>query len=429
MNFSDQIKNTEYRNELFIKLILLFLFLMINPKALTLLPEPLQTVYPKIFKNSTISLMVILLIGNWAFDKNILQKLKNGIQNPFFIIAFSYWFLHVVGILYSHNTREANFVVEKKLSLIIFPLIFTSINLSETSKLNIMQWFVVLVFISSILSICFGLYNYSLTHDIQSIMLENSLIIDIHRVVMSMYLTLGAYFVFELHKQKRISLYHLITYMALATIHIFLLASRLYLVTFVVWVYYLFYTYIIHKKIFWAVSVSGVFVVLVSGFALFKCSKSFKSQVETVFMPRQNNASNTNGVSERKYQWDAATTLIKKHPFTGVGQGDVEDSLINQYKKMNWQIGVIHKYHAHNQYLQSFIALGLGGVITLLALIFYPFLPIRKTSTESKMCAVLFAIAMLTDNHTEIQQSVVFMFLWLSLFLNLKKTDNYEHST
>ncbi len=415
----ERLKSRDYRYEVIIKLILTFLFLMFSQKFLQTLPANLGTVLPKIFKNSTISLMVILLIINWLVDPSILEKLKKGLTNKFFIVCFIYWLLHVVGLLYSSNTKEASFIIEKKLSLLFLPFIFASIQIEEESKLRIYKWFVCLLIFFSVTCLIYGFNNYLNTGDIKMFSLEFSLYIDIHRVVMSMYLTLGTYFVFELFSKKKISFYFLLVYLLISGVHVLLMASRLYMVVYVGFVYFLFYKYIPSKKIFYIASVCMIFLVISSIVVMFTTNKLFKSQIETIFTGKKTDAAYTNGVSERQYQWDAATALIKRHPFIGVGQGDVVDSLVKEYENMKWDIGYTHRYHAHNQYLQSFIGLGILGLLSLIAMIFYPFIFYKETPIEAKICSVLFGISMLTDNHTELQQSIIFMFLWLGMFINL----------
>lgn len=419
---SEKLKSRDFRYELIIKLILLFLFLMFSASFLNMLPESLGKTLPKIFKNSTISLMVILLIVNWAIDKAILQKLKIGLRHKFFVISFIYWILHVIGWYFSSNRGEAGYIIEKKLSLIVFPLIFATIHISEHSKFNIYKWFVLLLMFFSSTCLLYGFYNYRLTGDIKMMSLEYSIYIDLHRVVLSMYLTLGAYFAFELHHQGRIKLGMLLAYLAIASIHLLLMASRLYMVVYMGFMYFLFYRYIPSKKLFYGISVGAITLAVLAGVFMFKTNKLFKSQIETLFMERQNSIATTNGVSERGYQWDASRALIKRNPIFGIGPGDVVDSLQQEYKNMNWDIGYSHRYHAHNQYLQTFIALGIVGFVSLLLLVFYPWIFYKETGIEAKICSVLFGISMLTDNHTELQQSIIFMFLWLGMFINLKAT-------
>lgn len=415
-------KSRDFRYEAIIKLILLFLFLMFSGNFLNMLPEGMSKTLPKIFKNSTISLTVILLLANWAIDKAIIQKIKIGLCHKFFIISFIYWLLHIAGWYFSSNRSEAGYIIEKKLSLILFPLIFATIHISEHSKLNIYKWFVFLLIFFSTTCLFYGYYNYLRTGDIKMMSLEYSLYIDIHRVVMSMYLTLGAYFAFELHHKGRLHLGWLLTYMAIASIHLLLMASRLYMVVYMVFIYFLFYRYIPSKRLFYGISAGAITVAILAGIFMFKTNKLFRSQIETLFMERQNSVATTNGVSERGYQWDASTTLIKRNPIFGIGTGDVVDALQQEYKAMNWDIGYSHRYHAHNQYLQTFIALGIVGFISLLLMVFYPWIFYKETGIEAKICSILFGISMLTDNHTELQQSIIFMFLWLGMFINLKPT-------
>ena len=56
----------------------------------------------------------------------------------------------------------------------------------------------------------------------------------------------------------------------------------------------------------------------------------------------------------------------------GVGTGDVKEELLKEYKKENIPYAIEKSLNAHNQYLQSSVAIGSFGLLVLLLTIFIP---------------------------------------------------------
>ena len=57
---------------------------------------------------------------------------------------------------------------------------------------------------------------------------------------------------------------------------------------------------------------------------------------------------------------------MKNLPF-GVGTGDTNDELVKRYREDNMTYVLKKELNAHNQYLQTFLALGILGILLLLA--------------------------------------------------------------
>lgn len=119
--------------------------------------------------------------------------------------------------------------------------------------------------------------------------------------------------------------------------------------------------------------------------------------------------------------WKASIGIIKQHPLTGVGTGDVADAFSMQYNTMNSKLGDKWRMRAHNQFLAIGVALGLFGIIVLLFSILYPY--ITGNGYKSVMFTTFFITAllsMLTEDTLETQAGVTFYIFFYSLFLFLK---------
>jgi O-antigen ligase len=90
-----------------------------------------------------------------------------------------------------------------------------------------------------------------------------------------------------------------------------------------------------------------------------------------------NNIGQTNNIepemssmSQRNFIYSNSLNLISENIVFGVGTGDVKSTFENLYERENIHF---HSYlNAHNQYLQTTIALGLVGLLILLSLFFFP---------------------------------------------------------
>lgn len=73
-------------------------------------------------------------------------------------------------------------------------------------------------------------------------------------------------------------------------------------------------------------------------------------------------------VNDRIIIWQNAFQVIKEHPILGVGIGDTDTELENQYKKN----GVDFTFGTHNQYIYAQLSMGIVGLLLLLAILLTP---------------------------------------------------------
>lgn len=71
-------------------------------------------------------------------------------------------------------------------------------------------------------------------------------------------------------------------------------------------------------------------------------------------------------VSPRMASWVASVRIIKEHWALGVGLHNVERALINQYLAMRSYENAQKEYNSHQQFLETFVGLGIAGFVILL---------------------------------------------------------------
>jgi len=126
-------------------------------------------------------------------------------------------------------------------------------------------------------------------------------------------------------------------------------------------------------------------------------------------------------VMQRLEYLKASIRLIKKYFWTGVGTGDIEDVLYDQYEEMNSELKAEFMFHAHNQFLTFFITFGVFGFIWFIVALVYP--PILQGRFSDYFFATFFIImvwSMLSDDTLDTQAGVT-LFAFFTTFLMFGK--------
>ena len=122
--------------------------------------------------------------------------------------------------------------------------------------------------------------------------------------------------------------------------------------------------------------------------------------------------------STRIQVWSTTWNLIQKQPLLGTGTGDVKDELIKSYRASGFNFAADHQFNAHNQFLQSWLALGIFGLFLLASLFIIPIVSFwRKKELLMIIFLVVSYFNLLVESMLEKQDGVVFFALFYSLFL------------
>lgn len=123
----------------------------------------------------------------------------------------------------------------------------------------------------------------------------------------------------------------------------------------------------------------------------------------------------------------ASFNIISDNILIGVGTGDLEVAFNNQFNDMNSALEYRYRYHAHNQFLGIFVALGIIGFIVFLIGLFYP--PIILKGFNDYYFGTFFLImfiSMFSDDTLETQAGVtLFAFFYTLLLFGRKEGDNF----
>ncbi len=391
---------------------------------------------------------IIALIGlNWLLEANFIKKAKEVLHNRkrSFLFLFSLlYFFYLFGLLYSQNLDYALFDIQMKLSLLIFPLIFSTLdfNFFNKEKINKILWAFVFgsltISVSCLISSFFEYQKTSLLQDFYYIRLSDIRLFGFKLIskhpsyfAMSLNFSSGIILIKLIENLKKHSL--LINFLLIITIlfffiFIFLLSSKAGISSFVLVSCSIIVYLIIYKKQYFISLIMVVVIPIIFFFSIELFPHSFDRIVEATEIVNKSEEINKNtidGTAERILIWHSALEIIKKNFLFGVGTGDVKDILMKEYKKEHITEAYKQKLNAHNQYLQTSLSIGFFGLIVLLISLLLPFVDSFKNGNFLFIIFLLIiSFNFLFESMLERQSGVVF-YAFFNSFLFFSKKD-YE---
>lgn len=144
---------------------------------------------------------------------------------------------------------------------------------------------------------------------------------------------------------------------------------------------------------------------------------------------REANNPNASSLMQRAEYWKAAIGIIKKHPLTGVGTGDVNNAFSSYYNRNNSNLEKQYQRRSHNQYLSVMVAFGIPGLIWFLFALLYPAWPfLKKFDYHAIIILAIIMLSMLNEDTMETQAGITFITMFYSLII-LSRTIPHTKST
>ena len=367
-----------------------------------------------------------LLLFNWLVEGDLQEKFKQAFKNKFAVLFGSFFFIHIVGLLYTSNLDSGLFDIEVKLSLIIFPLVLSSKPLSNKQVKYVFKAFIIGLIYASFYMLSRALSFYYVYGE--NTFYYGKLAGYIHTSYISMYLNFAiVWLLFRLfikeNDEKLINKITIVGVITLFSIMIILFASKsgiatLLLIGLGLNLYFIYY----RRKYL----VAFVGLVLLAGgiFSVVHLVPQVMNRVNNFVQEIDSENNNEMGGStENRIQiWKSSNLIISKNLLLGVGTGDVKEALQGQYKKNGFQNALKRNLNAHNEYYQVFISLGIVGFILLLMSMIYPLAISFKHNNYTYLFFLLIVMLnFLTESILETQAGVVFYAFFNSLLCFKKK--------
>jgi len=342
--------------------------------ALTLLTAMTLPVHQRV--NAAVLFLLLLF---WIGER--LVSLRRGAfafppigKNKVFLFGMLY-LLYLIGMIYSSNAGYGWMDLETKAGILLFPVFFATTGTAiMTGKYvrTLLYSFVISVAAVSLFLLARAAILYTGVND-PSLFYYSSLSYHKHPSYFSMYLVFSITFLlYMLERPGRVmlpvGLYLHYIILLLMSVMVFLLSSKagifslcLVFVLFAAW-------QCSHGRfVRSAVYLAGISGLLVISFTLLPAGQNrFRQAQEVVSRSEDIAAGTSESTGERILIWRASLEIIREHWPAGTGTGDVKDVLTEKYREKAIVHAFDRKLNAHNQFLQTFIAIGLPGVVTLL---------------------------------------------------------------
>lgn len=369
-----------------------------------------------------ISVLILLLFYLLPFDwKKRLQVLKSSKLSLLLLLFF---LLNIFALLWSENIEKGILHIEIKSSLFLMPLLVFSRPDLTASLINKIKTFFVgsAVFVASILlvrSFVFGFLNDGIW------LIYGEFSPFFHPSYISMYFLLALVFLNDkgsLSFNANPVIYNL-SILSLG-VSVLFLASKLNILLLFLILIFNFLGYIKQRFSTWKIYLLTFIFILAIISTLFVNQSIYERFVkgwQTVAHPEDIRADETESNAARLLIWRSAIDLVIEQPF-GVGTGDVNVELSKKYKENGYSGIESKQLNAHNQFLQTAVAIGIIGMIILLLILLIPFVQslIAKDFVFSTFLFIIFSNA-LVEGILEAQAGVIFFAFFYSLLLRNAK--------
>ena len=380
--------------------------------------------------------IIAFMVLNWLvegrFIRNINRFFKDSFRWKTFLLSVLF-LLYFLGMSYSTNKQYGWFDLEIKFSLLLFPLLFSTIDDSlDQKQINqILKTFVAGCFTGSIMLLIHAFQAYGETGRMDSFA-YTKLSWYFHSSYMSMYLlfAISILLCFIIVRWQMIPWFGkagIILLLLWFFIFIIFLSSKAgFIGLFSVITLYVLILGFRYRRWLTAAGVLTATVLLfffaleVFPFAFHRISEAGHDLTGQV-----QNTEHGSSIGDRIGVWKACSGIIGQNLLFGVGTGDVKDELLNAYKADNIQAALESKLNAHNQYLQTFVTLGIPGFLVLLTMILQPaWISVKRNHYIFFSFLLLFAINIMVESMLEVQQGVIFYaFFNTLLFWSMIKGD------
>jgi len=375
------------------------------------------------------SVLIIIATANCLINKDFKNNLKQLFINKISISFLLFFGLIVISALFRTNQTSAISNVERRLSFLVFPLIFSGgVTLNQVKKIVLSFCFGTLIVMFYCIAV--AIYKTKTTENLDAFFYHNlSAAVSLNAIYLSIYCVFSIfallYYYNDLEKTYKKWVMMMIIFLSASVI---LLSSKNLLIVLVIGIlFFLVKRFKTGNKFLFLLPILLV---------LFTQIKPVKERFLTEINANMNVIKQDTfrydtpftGLTLRLVIWKNSITILNENNawLLGVGIGNFQDLLNKKYVQKGMYTGNVELgdtgywgYNTHNQWVETMLALGIVGLlilITILCLIFHHYLQ-QKQVLGLFLFFILISVS-LTESVISANKGIVFFTFFLLLFSN-----------
>jgi O-antigen ligase len=342
------------------------------------------------------------------------------------LLLISFYLLTAISFFYSDNISEALRILQLKLPLLLFPLVFASgVNWTKEQIRLLLILFSWSVGVFCIVTISNAIMTALSSGNAQDLFGYSIIPLKyVYASVASLFCVFGTVIhLNEMAEKKKILAIHLIP-LLLFWITLTLLSNRMAIALCVIIT--LFFLIRTVRSVAAKVMMVGFMLLVLTG--LYFWNQTFREKVqviaqfnsgEMIQLDKDASLGRTwDGLQLRLAIWNCATGVIKKQFLTGVGVGDAQQTLQKTYEERKFYFASrFNTYNAHNQFMEQWLMTGIAGfVLFLLSVIIPLFQSLKSGRLLYALFLMVFIFFCLTESILEVSKGVVWFSFFNSIF-------------
>ena len=352
-------------------------------------------------------ILIVFMVFNlvtipWSTRVHFLLKRQKYIWS-----FISLYLVSVFGMLYTLNLSEGWFDLEVKLSILLAPLlVLTSNVINRYNVYSVIKSFIWGVTLSLSLQFLIAVMTFYEFGN-PDVFFYELLSFFHHPAYFSMYINfaIACLLILIFHFRNRPQFRHFLL-LGFLVIGVYQLSSRAGFLTLMVLLLYTF-VYIIFPRLKWKKMLYALFATLILVASILYPVAKYTDTLRAVDISTSQSSS---GV--RLAMWKSAIPVMLENPIIGVGTGDVNRELQQQFAKDRIVRAVRDNLNAHNQFIQTQVALGIIGSFALMwGLLFPVWVSIKKGRFLYPLFVVVLLINFLTESVFNTQAGVIYFSL------------------
>jgi O-antigen ligase len=385
--------------------------------------------------------LILLLFIIWVYEGHFSEKWSFLKANKYFFALPLLFLAYGFGLLYTENISYGFQKIETRLSFLFLPILLPTLRFANW-KLNMEKyayWFIGAATTGAFLSITRGLYYYFVERTALNSgeFIENPVgynyLFSSH--LTGLFMHPGYYAVFVLvaifvlinlflkNRKKHLNIWTILAFFILMALVFLSYAKAALLVLVVLCAVFGFQVAYRFKKLIY-LAYSGLLAIMVLLiFYFFVPNTQERIQAIRDVQNQKLDPTSTESTQARVHAWMAAKSTLAKSPIFGFGTGDGNDELFKTYEEKGYTGALSVELNAHNEYLQTGLALGLIGVLFL---IFPMVLALRRAFQTKNFMLASWSFAALIVFLFESYLNTLAGSLFFSLFFTIFALMNFS---